>query len=161
MALNVAPQKVLILLCRLGSGNFYVNVFLAWEGVTRMKLHSEATGAINLVTAVEQDWVRVGAETYRTALILMPDRVIEAWTPRAVGALDESDFAMLASLRIPVVLLGTGRKLRFPEGRLLKPIAEAGVGLEVMDLAAACRTYNILATEGRQVAAALVFDADS
>lgn len=55
-----------------------------------------------------------------------------------------------------MVLLGTGARLRFPHPRLSAPLARAGIGLEVMDLQAACRTYNILAAEGRRVAAALL-----
>ena len=57
-----------------------------------------------------------------------------------------------------ILKIGTGNRLRFPPGPLLRPFAPAGIGLEVMDLQAACRTYNILAAEGRKVAAALLFD---
>ena len=64
----------------------------------------------------------------------------------------------MLSLGTEIVLLGTGKRLRFPAGPLMRPFAPAGIGLEVMDLQAACRTYNILAAEGRHVAAALLFD---
>ena len=64
----------------------------------------------------------------------------------------------LLQLGTEIVLLGTGSRLRFPSGILMRPFAPAGIGLEVMDLGAACRTYNTLAAEGRKVAAALVFD---
>lgn len=57
-----------------------------------------------------------------------------------------------------VVIVGTGARQRFPAPQLLRPLIEAGIGFEVMDLAAACRTYNILASEGRAVAAALLLD---
>jgi len=56
------------------------------------------------------------------------------------------------------VLLGTGRRLRFPAAELSAPLVQAGIGLEVMDLRAACRTYNVLVAENRRVAAALLFD---
>ena len=55
------------------------------------------------------------------------------------------------------MLLGTGARQRFPHPRLTAPLAQAGIGLEVMDLQAACRTYNILVAEERKVAAALLF----
>ena len=64
----------------------------------------------------------------------------------------------LTGLGTEIILLGTGNRLRFPSGALLRPFAKAGIGLDVMDLPAACRTYNILAAEGRKVAAALLFD---
>jgi uncharacterized protein len=64
----------------------------------------------------------------------------------------------LAGLDREIVLLGTGRLLRFPRPELLRPLVQAGVGVEVMDVQAACRTYNILASEERKVAAALLFD---
>jgi uncharacterized protein len=73
------------------------------------------------------------------------------------AALAEADFERIAALGPEVVLLGTGARLRFPHPRLSAPLARAGIGLEVMDLQAACRTYNILAAEERIVAAALVF----
>ena len=66
--------------------------------------------------------------------------------------------AFLLGLGVEVVLLGTGKRLRFPAPALMRPFAPAGIGLEVMDLQAACRTYNILASAGRKVAAALLFD---
>ena len=64
----------------------------------------------------------------------------------------------LAGLDREIVLLGTGNVLRFPRPELMRPLAQAGLGIEVMDRKAACRTYNILASEGRRVAAALLFD---
>ena len=72
-------------------------------------------------------------------------------------ALAEVHFAVLAALKPEVVLLGTGSRLRFPSPRLTAALARAGIGLEVMDVQAACRTFNILAEEERRVAAALVF----
>jgi uncharacterized protein len=64
----------------------------------------------------------------------------------------------LLELGTEIILLGTGKRLRFPPGAADAPVRPAGIGLEVMDLQAACRTYNILAAEGRKVAAALLFD---
>jgi len=55
-----------------------------------------------------------------------------------------------------IVLPGTGAQLRFPRPEILRPLLEAGVGVEVMDVQAACRTYNILVSEERKVAAALL-----
>jgi uncharacterized protein len=65
-------------------------------------------------------------------------------------------FAQLAELKPEVVLLGTGKTQRFIHPRLSRALTEAGIGVECMDTAAACRTYNFLMAEGRQVAAVLL-----
>ena len=68
------------------------------------------------------------------------------------------DFELLASLDAEIILLGTGNLLRFPTADLMRPLARAQKGLEVMDLPAACRTYNVLMGEGRKVAVGLLLD---
>ena len=73
-----------------------------------------------------------------------------------MDALREEDLQYLAGLGVEIVLLGTGECLRFLHPRLLQSLAQARVGVEVMDTRAACRTYNILVAEGRKVAAALI-----
>jgi len=65
-------------------------------------------------------------------------------------------FAQLATLHPEIVLIGTGGALRFPAPVLLRPLYDAGIGVEVMDTGAASRTYNVLMAEGRAVAAALL-----
>ena len=75
---------------------------------------------------------------------------------RRAGSLSESDFAALAALTPEVALFGSGATMRFPHPRLTRALTEARIGLEVMDTPAACRTYNILAAEGRRVAAAIL-----
>lgn len=123
-----------------------------------MKLHQASQEQIFQFTAIETSLVKINHQPYQGNLILKTNEIIENWTSHSFEDLDEQDFEVLAKQGIQIVLLGTGRKLRFPPPKLLRPIAEAGVGLEVMDLAAACRTFNILAQEGRSVAAALLFD---
>ncbi len=104
------------------------------------------------------DFVTVNQEKHQKNLILLPDTVVHAWSGATVETLTETDMQQLMQLETEIVLLGTGARLRFPSSALLRPFAPAGIGLEVMDLQAACRTYNILAAEGRKVAAALLFD---
>lgn len=123
-----------------------------------MKLHLADTAGLNIFTAYGADYVTVNNERHETNLIALPRRLIPAWTSATVETLTADDMAVLLGLEMEIVLLGTGGKLRFPSGALLKPFAPAGIGIEIMDLQAACRTYNILAAEGRKVAAALLFD---
>ena len=88
----------------------------------------------------------------------MPEKLLENWSTATIGTVSEADMQQLLALDVEVILLGTGKRLRFPPPTLMRPFAASGIGLEIMDLQAACRTYNILATEGRKVAAALLFD---
>ena len=115
-----------------------------------------ATTAANLVTAFGPGWVRIGTTEYRENLILTADAVATGFAPAGFDGLTEADFAAFVDARPDVVLLGTGRALRFPHPRLTRALAAARIGLEAMDTAAACRTYNILAAEGRRVTAALI-----
>ncbi|WP_434516534.1 Mth938-like domain-containing protein [Dechloromonas sp. ARDL1] len=123
-----------------------------------MKLHTSNTDGLNLFSAYGDDFVTVNQEKHFANLILLPDTVIPSWTSATVATLTTADMERLLALKTEIILLGTGSRLRFPAGALLRPFAPAGIGLDVMDLKAACRTYNILAAEGRKVAAALLFD---
>jgi uncharacterized protein len=87
-----------------------------------------------------------------------PREPVEAWAPARFEALAAEHFAPLAEREIEIVLLGTGNRLRFPRPEVTRPLIEARIGVEVMDVQAACRTYNILMAEGRKVAAALVLE---
>lgn len=123
-----------------------------------MKLHLANTAGLNMFTAYGDDYVAVNHERHLKNLILLPESIIHEWSSATVETLAVSDMQKLLELGTEIILLGTGKRLRFPAGPLMRPFAPAGIGLEIMDLQAACRTYNILAAEGRKVAAALLFD---
>jgi len=111
-----------------------------------------------MFTAYGEGYVAVNHEKHSKNLILLPESIILDWSAAIPATLAEADMRKLLELGTEIVLLGTGSRLRFPPGALLRPFAPAGIGLEVMDAQAACRTYNILAAEGRKVAAAILFD---
>ena len=119
-----------------------------------MKLHAE--GSAIRVTAYGPGYFVIGDRTVRRSVILAPDGTVEPWPPAACADLDEDHLRRLVSYRPEVVLLGTGASQTFPPARLLRPFAESGLGLEVMDTAAACRTWNVLAGEGRSVVAGMI-----
>lgn len=122
-----------------------------------MKLHLQTPTGENMVTGYGPDYVDINGRRQDASLVLLPDQMIhEAFT--TFEALDEAQFHGLLALQPELVLLGTGRRQRFPHPSVLRPLMEAKVGVEVMDLQAACRTYNILMGEGRRVAAVLLFD---
>lgn len=130
----------------------------AFRGNRSVKLHLSNTDGLNIFTAYGEGYVAVNHEKHEKNLIVMPASIITEWTAATIATVNEADMAQLLTLGTEIILLGTGHRLRFPPGALLRPFAPAGIGLEVMDLQAACRTYNILAAEGRKVAAALLFD---
>ncbi|MBI4990366.1 MAG: Mth938-like domain-containing protein [Rhodocyclales bacterium] len=124
-----------------------------------MKLHLDNPASRNLVTGYGAGYVAINHRQYASSLILLPDRIIESWAGGGYDALVEDDFAAIRALGPEILLLGTGNRQRFPAPHLLRPLIEARIGCEVMDLPAACRTFNILMAEGRLVAAALLIEA--
>ena len=121
-----------------------------------MKLHASAPSALNTFTAYGEGYVMVNGQRHEANLIVLPGQVLP-WSARSFDALAEEDFQIFLELKLEILLLGTGPRQRFPHPRLTAELAKAGIGLEVMDLQAACRTYNILVAEERKVAAALLF----
>jgi uncharacterized protein len=121
-----------------------------------MKLHIAAAGVRNLFTAYGEGYVTVNQTRYEASLIVLPDAPVETWPPRSMAELTEADFAPVLAHRPEIILLGSGATLQFPARELRAALANLGTGVEIMDTHAACRTYNILAGEGRKVAAALI-----
>lgn len=122
-----------------------------------MKLHEANTGGANLFTASGPDYVEINKVRHHGSLIVTADSVTP-WPVAAFADFDTSHFDRILALQPELVLLGTGSRLRFPHPRLYAALTNAGIGVDVMDCAAACRTYNILLAEGRGVVAALLAD---
>ena len=122
-----------------------------------MKLHASGPSGLNTFTGYGEGYVMVNGERRSSSLVVLPDRV-EQWSAARFDTLTAEDFAFLKDLGAEIVLLGTGARQRFPHPRLTAALAQSGIGLEVMDVQAACRTYNILVAEERKVAAALLFE---
>lgn len=101
--------------------------------------------------------VTINDKIYTQSIIVMPE-YLSQWAVKSFNALELTHFQRLRALCPEVVLLGTGAKIHFPTPELLTPLTYDGIGVEVMDTSAACRTYMILMAEGRTVAAALLFE---
>lgn len=124
-----------------------------------MKLHLDSNGAQNVFTAYGEGFVELNKSSrHERGLIVLADRVIENWGQGGLQGLSAADIDQLVALAPGILLLGTGIRQRFPALTVLRPLIEARIGYEVMDVPAACRTYNLLTSEGRNVAAALLFD---
>lgn len=121
-----------------------------------MKLHLDAASALYTFTGYGNGYVMVNSQRFEKSVVVLPDRIVPDWAATTFEALAPEHFAALADLGCEIVLLGTGNQLRFPRAEIMRPILQSRVGLEVMDVQAACRTYNILLAEGRKVAAALL-----
>ncbi|MGH8428508.1 MAG: Mth938-like domain-containing protein [Gammaproteobacteria bacterium] len=102
--------------------------------------------------------IRIGATIYDHSLIVTPTRVVPDWPPQTLDELDVTNLAWLLELepRPEMIILGTGERQRFPRQEKLAALFEAGIGVEIMDTAAACRTWNIVLAEGRRAASALI-----
>ncbi len=124
-----------------------------------MKLHLTQSEGNNLITGYGDDYIEVNKQRYSQAVVVMADRLSLDWPASSFDALSEAHFNALLALAPDVVLLGTGRKHCFAHPRLTAKLAEKNIAVECMTTDAACRTYNILMNEGRNVAAALLLDA--
>jgi len=121
-----------------------------------VKLHASAPSAFNTFTAYGEGYVMVNSQRHEKNLIVLPEKILP-WAVAGFAALQESDFQVFMDMNLEILLLGTGPKQRFPNPRLTQALAAKRIGVEAMDLQAACRTYNILMAEERRVAAALLF----
>ena len=121
-----------------------------------MKIHLESGIGQNLIRAYAPSRITINEEVYTTSLIVTPRQVVTAWPPVSFADLLSGHFEMIVPLGPEVVILGTGARLQFPAPSLTRSLVEAGIGIEVMDTGAACRTYNFLMSDGRRVAAALL-----
>jgi uncharacterized protein len=110
------------------------------------------------IVAYEPGVVQVNVERVRASCLVAPDRLVRDWSPRSLEELQPEHLVAVTDLDPEMVLLGVGDTMRFPSPELLRPLQARGIGVEVMDTAAACRTYNLLKGDGRRVVAALLID---
>ena len=121
-----------------------------------MKLHATPTQQYQTVTGYDDDWIEINAIRHTSSLIVLPEVAPVVWPVHTFDALSENDFAQIAATAPDVVILGTGVRQHFIHPRLIADLTARRIGVESMDNAAACRTYNILMAEGRRVALALI-----
>jgi uncharacterized protein len=124
----------------------------------KMKLHLNTTAGQNAITGHGAGYVQVNQQRIETALIVMPNEVIQPWHVTSMETLTLDAFAEVIALKPELVVFGSGAKFRFPHARVMAAFSQARIGFEAMDTGAACRTYNVLMSEGRNVAAALLVE---
>ena len=121
-----------------------------------MKIEREQAEGRNMFTGYGAGYVEVNRTRHTTNVVVAADRLVTDWPLESIDRLAADHFAAILEMKPEIVLLGTGNAFVFPDPALLAPLRNARVGVEVMDTAAACRTYNILLGEGRNVVAALI-----
>lgn len=125
-----------------------------------MKLHADKPD-VQTITAYGEGWVAVDGQRHASSLVLSSSGRLAPWDCSRFDALTADHFDSLLELSPEppeLVVFGSGARLRFPRPALVKRLIERRIGIETMDTAAACRTYNILAGEGRRVVVALLIE---
>jgi uncharacterized protein len=122
-----------------------------------MKLQPDQSD-VQSISGYGPGWVGVNGEKIGHSVIIGSAGARIEWPARHFEDLGPEHFAQLAQLDLEVVIFGSGSRIRFPKAAWLQPLMARRIGIETMDTAAACRTYNILAQEGRRVAAALLLE---
>jgi uncharacterized protein len=124
-----------------------------------MKLHLNPDAGQLLFSGYGDDHVFINGHRHEASLLLTARGIeVAPWAGLDFDALTAAHFEWIANRKLDILLLGTGNRLRFPHPSLTQALAEARIGLEVMNLGALCRTYNILAAEGRNVGAAVLIE---
>ena len=121
-----------------------------------MQISLDPGTSTNRIVEYGINFVVVNEQRFEASLIVLPETLISDWSPRSIVELSAAHLETVVALEPELIVLGTGTQQVFPTPEVLRPLIDNGIGFEVMDTRAACRTYNILMAEGRVVAAALL-----
>ena len=123
-----------------------------------MKLQADRIEGQNAVQRHSIEGIVVNGVEHRASVVVPWHGDVARWPVDDFAALGEAHFAQLAALAPEIVIFGSGARIRFVKPALLRPLIERRIGVETMDTAAACRTYNVLLAEGRSVVLAALFE---
>jgi uncharacterized protein len=121
-----------------------------------LKLQPDRAEGVNLITRHDASSIWVGNSRFTHSLLVPWQGEVQRWPPARADELGAEHFEAVLSWQPELVIFGSGSRLRFVAPALLRGLIERRIGVETMDTAAACRTYNVLAAEGRTVLAALL-----
>ncbi len=122
-----------------------------------MKIHPDNIG-VQSISGYGPGWISVSGERLCTSVVIGSRGERFEWNCNRFEDLGAAHFELLAELNPELVIFGSGNRIRFPRPDWIKPLIERQTGVETMDTQAACRTYNILAAEGRTVLVALLIE---
>jgi uncharacterized protein len=120
-----------------------------------MKFSLNPTSQQNIVKAYSPTQLRVGEKVLTRSCVVKADQLLEDWRPQHLDELTVDDLEPVLAMQPDILLLGSGARQKFPPPALMESVLKRGIGIEVMDTGAACRTYNVLVSEDRNVVAAL------
>jgi uncharacterized protein len=121
-----------------------------------MQLSRETNSALYQIQGYAEGSITINGKLYTESLLITNNQLLCPWGPSSVASLTTQHFQALLGYEPELVLLGTGKTLTFPPKEVFQALTQAYIGVEVMDTSAACRTYTLLASEGRGVVAALL-----
>jgi len=122
-----------------------------------MKLTQDRpAGDVNYIRAYAPGRININDRLLKSSLVLSPATLLDNWPPQCLEDITLEHLEPALALEPEILVIGTGPILQFPEARIMAVIQQRGIGLEVLDTAAACRTYNVLVSENRNVVAALL-----
>ncbi len=124
-----------------------------------MKFQPDTAAGVNVISRHEPQRLWVGGSVHAHSLLVPWVGEVQAWPVAALADLTEAHFLQILGLQPELVIVGSGARQRFLPAALLRPLLERRIGVETMDTPAACRTYNVLVSEGRAVVAALLVEA--
>lgn len=123
-----------------------------------MKFSQELPDNKFFIQRYEKGSVTVDNQTYTNSLIITPKAIFAQWRPQTFNDLQAKDLTYIVELKPQIVLLGTGSQQQFPHPSILAELYNNNIGVEIMDTGAACRTFNLLLSEHRNVIAALIIN---
>jgi len=123
-----------------------------------VKLQPDPKEALNTVTRYDAQYIEINEIRFNQSIIVMPLGAVEAWSVKSFNDLSRHDFSKIIEKKPALVIFGSGQRIRFPVPSLLQDLIQARIGFETMDTRAACRTYNILMSEGRLVLGAFLVE---
>ena len=121
-----------------------------------MQISLDSGSAKYRISAYGDGFLKINDDTFDTSVLVHPERPAQPWRPKSVDELSSEDIRELSGVEVEIIIIGTGPQQIFPPMDLLAPMYDRAIGFEIMDTRAACRTYNILMAEGRDVLAALI-----
>lgn len=123
-----------------------------------MPLTLDENRATYQIRGYQPGQIQINDRIYNNSVIIAPEKLIENWQPQTINELTRDDLALIIELHPAILLIGTGSKLEFPSIDIYGDLINHGIGVEIMDTRAACRTYNALTAENRDVMAALIIN---
>lgn len=121
-----------------------------------MQFTEDNSPSENFITRYAQGLIEINHQKFEQSLLVFPDQATEIWACEEIGAVNQSNLSVVVEYQPELLIIGSGAKFAFPDFAVQAWLQANGIGCEVMDSAAACRTYNVLVTERRKVVAALL-----